>query len=224
MDQPILYAENLKKYYNDRLVLDIPYLDFETGRIYALVGPNGSGKTTLLKILNLLEQPTEGKLYFDGHKINKDIINIRRQMAFVLQDTVLFRTTVYKNVAYGLKVRSVDKKIISSMVFNALNMVGLAGFENRKARQLSAGEAKRVALARALVLKPRVLLLDEPTANIDKQNVQVFETLLKKINAERRTTTIFTTHDLSQAYRLADKVIFLLNGKIIDNNRPINLF
>ncbi|MGQ9610966.1 MAG: ABC transporter ATP-binding protein, partial [bacterium] len=223
-DQPILHAENLKKYYNDRLVLDIPYLDFETGRIYALVGPNGSGKTTLLKILNLLEQPTEGKLYFDGHKINKDIINIRRQMAFVLQDTVLFRTTVYKNVAYGLKVRSVDKKIISSMVFNALNMLGLAGFENRKARQLSAGEAKRVALARALVLKPRVLLLDEPTANIDKQNVQVFETLLKKINVERRTTTIFTTHDLSQAYRLADKVIFLLNGKIIDNNRPINLF
>ncbi len=217
MNQTILCVENLKKYYGDRLVLDIPYLDFEAGKIFALVGPNGSGKTTLLKILNLLEQPTEGRLYFDGHKVNKDVLSIRRQMTLVMQDTVLFRTTVYKNVAYGLNVRSIDKKVVGRMVSNALNMVGLAGFEDRKARQLSTGEAKRVALARALVFEPRVLLLDEPTANIDKQNVQVFELLLKKINAEQGTTTIFTTHDISQAHRLTDRVIFLLDGKITED-------
>jgi len=226
LKQPIIKIENIKKYYGDKLALEIPYLEFETGGIYALVGPNGAGKTTLLKLINLLDQPDRGKLYFNGGEIgisSPDALIVRRQMTLVMQDNVLFRTSVYKNVAYGLSVRSYDKNMIATMVSDALSMMGLAGFEDRKARQLSAGEAQRVALARALVLEPSVLLLDEPNVNVDRRNVQVFESILKRVNAERGTTVIFATHDLSQAYRLTDKVVFLLDGRIINNN-PENVF
>jgi tungstate transport system ATP-binding protein len=218
MSQPILRIENLKKYYDDRLALEIPHLEFEAGGIYALVGPNGAGKTTLLRLLNLLDQPTEGKIYFDGEEIDKSSPNalaVRRQMTLVMQDSVLFRTSVYRNVAYGLSVRSYDKKAKAAAVSAALDMVGLAGFEHRKARQLSAGEGQRVALARALALRPRVLFLDEPTANVDRRNVQVFEALIKKVNTQQAMTIIFTTHDLSQVYRLTNRTISLLDGRMI---------
>jgi len=226
MSQPILRVENLQKYYGDRLALEIRHLEIETGRIYALVGPNGAGKTTLLRMLNLLEQPDKGKLYFDGAELDKsspNILNIRRQMTFVMQNPVLFRTSVYRNVAYGLGVRSVDRQTKTRAVSTALEMVGLSGFEHRRARRLSAGEAQRVALARALVLKPRVLLLDEPTANVDRRNVQVFESLIKAVNTEQGTTIIFTTHDLSQAYRLTNRIVSLLDGRLIDSS-PENIF
>jgi len=217
MSQPILRVENLKKYYGNRLALEIPHLEFEAGGIYALVGPNGAGKTTLLKLLNLLEQATEGLIYFDGKEVDTSAsgtLDIRRQMTLAMQAPVLFHTSVYRNVAYGLSVRSYDRERKKKAVSDALEMVGLAGFEHRKARQLSAGESQRVALARALILEPRVLLLDEPTANVDRRNVQVLESLIKEVNAKRDTTIIFTTHDLSQAYRLTDKAISLLDGKV----------
>jgi len=218
MNKPILRVENLKKCYNGKLALEIPHLEFEAGGIYALVGPNGAGKTTLLKLLNLLIPPDEGKIYFDGYEINRSSSNalkVRRQMTLVMQDPILFRTNVYRNVAYGLSVRLYNEKAMAAAVSDALSMVGLAGFEDRKVRQLSAGEAQRVALARALILEPRVLFLDEPTANVDRRNIQMFESLIKKINAERGTTIILTTHDLSQAYRLTDKIIPLLDGRIV---------
>jgi tungstate transport system ATP-binding protein len=226
VNHPVLRVENLRKYYGDRLALEIPHLEFEAGQIYALVGPNGAGKTTLLKLLDLLEDPTEGRLYFDGAEINgssSNILDVRRQMTLVMQNPVLFHTSVYKNVAYGLSVRSYHRKSRMKAVLAALNMVGLSGFEHRKARQLSAGESQRVALARALVLKPRVLFLDEPTANVDRRNVQVFEALIRKANAEQGMTIILTTHDLSQAYRLTDNIISLLDGRMISSS-PENIF
>lgn len=224
MGNSILKVENLKKYYGDKLALEIPYVDFSAGSIYALMGPNGGGKTTLLKLLSLLDRPNEGKIYFDGKEIDSsssNALSIRRQITLVMQDAVLFRTSVYKNVAYGLSVRSYDKRAIADMVSSALNMVGLAGFERRKAKQLSAGEAQRVALARAVVLNPRVLLLDEPTANMDRRSTQTFESLLKRINAERGMTIILATHDLAQAYRMTDRIIFLVDGRIVDNDPEI---
>jgi tungstate transport system ATP-binding protein len=226
VSHPVLRVENLRKYYGDRLALEIPHLEFESGEIYALVGPNGAGKTTLLKLLDLLEDPTEGRLYFDGAEINgssSNILDVRRQMTLVMQNPVLFHTSVYKNVAYGLSVRSYHRKSRMEAVLAALNMVGLSGFEHRKARQLSAGESQRVALARAFVLKPRVLFLDEPTANVDRRNVQVFEALIRKANAEQGMTIILTTHDLSQAYRLTDNIISLLDGRMIGSS-PENIF
>ena len=226
MSQPILRVENLRKYYGDRLALEIPHLEFERGKIYALIGPNGAGKTTLLRLLNLLEPQDEGMLYFGGAEMSKsssNALSIRRQMTLVMQNPILFRTSVYRNVAYGLSVRSVDRKTKEQSVSTTLDMVGLSGFEHRRASQLSSGESQRVALARALVLEPRVLFLDEPTANVDRRNVQVFESLIKKVNAEQGITVIITTHDLSQAYRLTDRIISLLDGRLIDSS-PENIF
>ena len=212
-------VRNLKKVYNGEIVLDVDNLNFQEGKIYAIVGPNGSGKTTLLNILNLLEKPDEGQIFFYDQEItnksNSDTLEIRRRMTLVNQDPFLFHSTVYDNIAYGLKIRSIPSKVQKSRIRSALNIVGLSGFKDRKANQLSGGEAQRVVIARALVIEPEVLFLDEPTANIDQKHIDVVERIIKKIKKEIKTTVIFTTHDLSQAYRLADEVISLLDGKII---------
>ncbi len=219
MNKLIFKVRNLKKVYNSKIVLDINNLNFQEGRIYAIVGPNGSGKTTLLNILNLLEKPDEGQIFFYDQEItnksNSDTLEIRRRMTLVNQDPFLFHSTVYNNIAYGLKIRSIPSKVQKSRIRSALNIVGLSSFKDRKADQLSGGEAQRVVIARALVIEPEVLFLDEPTANIDQKHIGVVERIIKKIKKEIKTTVIFTTHDLSQAYRLADEVISLLDGKII---------
>lgn len=219
MNKLIFKVRNLKKVYNSKIVLDINNLNFQEGRIYAIVGPNGSGKTTLLNILNLLEKADEGQIFFYDQEItnksNPDTLEIRRRMTLVNQDPFLFHSTVYNNIAYGLKIRSIPSKVQKSRIRSALNIVGLSGFKDRKADQLSGGEAQRVVIARALVIEPEVLFLDEPTANIDQKHIDVVERIIKKIKKEIKTTVIFTTHDLSQAYRLADEVISLLDGKII---------
>jgi len=219
MNESILKIRNLKKNYNGRTVLDIESLNFQKRKIYAIVGPNGSGKTTLLNILNLLEKPDKGQISFYDQEItnksNSDILESRRRMTLVNQDPFLFHSTVYDNIAYGLKIRSLSSAEQLIRVKNALKMVGLSDFEKRRVNQLSGGEAQRVVIARALVIEPEVLFLDEPTANIDQKHIDVVERIIKKIKKEIKTTVIFTTHDLSQAYRLADEVISLLDGKII---------
>jgi len=219
MDKLIFKVRNLKKVYNNKIILDVDNLNFQEGKIYAIVGPNGSGKTALLNILNLLEKPDEGQIFFYDQEItnksNSDTLEIRRRMTLVNQDPFLFHSTVYDNIAYGLKIRSIPSKVQKSRIRSALNIVGLSAFKDRKANQLSGGEAQRVVIARALVIEPEVLFLDEPTANIDQKHIDVVERIIKKIKKEIKTTVIFTTHDLSQAYRLADEVISLLDGKII---------
>lgn len=219
MDKLIFKVRDLKKVYNNKIVLDVDNLNFQEGKIYAIVGPNGSGKTTLLNILNLLEKPDEGQIFFYDQEItnksNSDTLEIRRKITLVNQDPFLFHSTVYDNIAYGLKIRSIPPKVQKSRIRSALNIVGLFGFKDRKANQLSGGEAQRVVIARALVIEPEILFLDEPTTSIDQKHINVVERVIKKIKKEIKTTVIFTTHDLSQAYRLADEVISLLDGKII---------
>ena len=219
MDKLIFKVRNLERVYNNKIILDVDNLNFQEGKIYAIVGPNGSGKTTLLNILNLLEKPDEGQIFFYEQEItnksNSDTLEIRRKITLVNQDPFLFNSTVYDNIAYGLKIRSIPSKVQKSRIKSALNIVGLSGFKDRKANQLSGGEAQRVVIARALVIEPEVLFLDEPTANVDQKHIDVVEIIIKKIRKEIKTTVIFTTHDLSQAYRLADEVISLLDGKII---------
>ena len=219
MDKLIFKVRDLKKVYNNKIVLDVDNLNFQEGKIYAIVGPNGSGKTTLLNILNLLEKPDEGQIFFYDQEItnksNSDTLEIRRKITLVNQDPFLFHSTVYDNIAYGLKIRSIPPKVQKSRIRSALNIVGLSGFKDRKANQLSGGEVQRVVIARALVIEPEILFLDEPTTSIDQKHIDVVERVIKKIKKEIKTTVIFTTHDLSQAYRLADEVISLLDGKII---------
>jgi tungstate transport system ATP-binding protein len=144
-------------------------------------------------------------------------------MTLVHQKPFLFQTSVFNNVAYGLKLRGIATESYRTKIMNALAIVGLTDFSKRNAHQLSGGEAQRVVIARALVLEPEILFLDEPTANIDLRHIDVIERIIKKINREMKTTVIFTTHDLSQAYRLADEIISLLDGRIVPHV-PENVF
>ena len=223
----LLEVKDIKKFYDSKVVLDISYLSFEESKIYAIIGPNGSGKTTLINILSLLDKPNSGYLFFKEQNIyNKSTTNtlkIRRKMTLVHQKPFLFKTTVYNNVAYGLKIRGEANENVKEKINKSLEMVGLPGFEKRDSHQLSGGEAQRVVIARALALEPDILFLDEPTANIDMRHIDVIERIIKKINHKTKTTVIFTTHDLSQAYRLADRIISLLDGKLV-SHVPENIF
>ncbi len=212
---PVLEVKNLKKTVNG-FVLDVPDLSFPKGKIYSVTGQNGSGKTTLISILNLLEEPDEGRLFFCGAAIPADETSrteIRRRMVMVLEDPYMFNTTVLRNVAYGLKARGIYKKKAERPALDALERVGLGGFARRKARELSRGETQRVAIARAIVLEPDVLFLDEPFTNIDKRYVDLLERVVLDINRRFNTTIIFTTHDLFQAYRLSDEILSLIRGR-----------
>ena len=217
MEKQLFTIEGLTKRYNGKTILDIPYLVIKKGLIYGVMGPNGSGKTTLLSILSLLDRSTSGRICFDGVEINgrgNDDSTLRRQMAMVLQNPFLLSSTVYKNVAYGLKIRRWKKKKQKQKIEECLDMVGLVGFERRKVHELSGGEAQRVAIARGIAVSPKVLFLDEPTANIDKSNMETLEKIIQELNDKYKTTIIFTTHDLRQAYQLADEIILLSEGKV----------
>jgi len=217
MDGCRFTIRDLTKFYKGKKVLEIPYLTIKKGLIYGVMGPNGSGKTTLLSILSLLAKPTSGRIYFDGLDINGHENSgsvLRRQVTMVLQNPFLFNTTVEKNIAYGLRIRGLRKREWRKKVKECLDLVGLTGFEKRKAKELSGGEAQRVAIARGIAVNPTVLFLDEPTANVDIINIEILETIIKELSIRYGTTIIFTTHDLSQAYRLSEEVIVLSEGKI----------
>lgn len=216
MEKPVLRVENIIKRQNSGFSLDIPRLEFQKGRSYSITGPNGSGKTTLLNILNLLERPDAGDIFFYEEKVTHfNSLDIRRRMGMVMENPYPFHTTVYKNIAIGLKCRSVDKKEWDHSVKEALDMVGLGGFEKRYAPDLSRGESQRVAIARILALRPEVLFLDEPFSNIDRKHVGLLEGLIKAIIEKHQTTVIFTTHDLTQARRLADETIAVMDGRMV---------
>ncbi len=204
--------------YEGRTALTLNHLPIKHGKIYALVGPNGAGKTTLLHIMSLILQPEEGDVFFEGVRIGKDEserIRTRRSMTVVLQNPYLFNATVRENIEYGLNARGVAKTERERRVGEALEHLGLSGFARRRARQLSGGEAQLVALARGLVLRPSILFLDEITANLDVKHVRQLEQVIQEINRGRGTTIVMTTHILSQAYRLADKVFSLFKGQIV---------
>jgi tungstate transport system ATP-binding protein len=145
-------------------------------------------------------------------------------MSLLFQTPAIFNNSVFENVAYGLKVRGIDKKIIEKKVGDALNIVGLSGMEKQSARTLSGGEAQRMAFARAIVYDPQVLLLDEPTANLDPANVMKIEEIIKRIRNERGTTIVIATHNIPQVRRIADRVGILLNGELIEVNSKEGIF
>jgi len=209
---------NLLHQYNGKTVLDIDHLSFTRGSIYAVLGQNGSGKTTLLTILGLLLKPTTGKVFFEGEDVYlhpTSITAIRSTLSTVIQNPLLFDTTVENNIAYGLKIRGISKAERSTTVQDCRQLVGLEGFEKRKAKELSGGEAQRIAIARALAIKPQVLFLDEFTANVDEKTITLLEDVIKRVNRNNRSTIFLVTHDTHQAYRLADEVINLFQGRVV---------
>ncbi len=197
-----------------RTVLDVAALDVPAGKILAVVGPSGAGKSTLLRLLNFLEPPSAGRLSYAGAPVPAaPPLSLVRRVTTVFQRPVMLAGTVWDNVAYGLKLRGLPPE---PAVGAALARVGLAGLARHAARRLSGGEAQRVALARALVLQPEVLLLDEPTANLDPYNVGVIEDLVRAENAERGTTVVLVTHNVFQARRMAGRAALLLGGRLVE--------
>lgn len=215
MNSHVLSLQGIKKRHHSGFLLDIPSLKFREGGLYNLTGPNGAGKSTLLKILNLIEEPDEGSVFFKDERVtSSNVLDVRRSMGMVMENPYLFHTPVFKNVASGLKFHSMDKGSWKGIVKEALGLVGLDGFESRYAPELSRGESQRVAIARVLAFKPNILFLDEPFSNIDRKHAAVLEELIKTINREAATTIIFTSHDLVQACRMADEVISIVDGKV----------
>ena len=218
--------DNLKKVHGTTTILDISELAIERGAIYSLIGPNGAGKTTLLNLLSFLDVPTSGTIHFRGIPVvfeQRMLRRLRRQVVQVDQYPILFTGTVAKNVAYGLKIRGVAKKHRAAVVEEVLEMVGMSSFIDADALTLSGGETKRVALARALAIEPKVLLCDEPTANVDTENQAIIIDILKKCNRDKNVSLLFATHSLSEAVTLAENTIVLHNGRL-SQARKVNVF
>ncbi|MDX1663426.1 MAG: phosphate ABC transporter ATP-binding protein [Candidatus Promineifilaceae bacterium] len=213
--RPLYYLRNLQQAYDGRTVLAVDHLTIYRGEILALVGPSGAGKSTLLRLLNFLERPAAGEMQFDGMAIAfpPPLATLRR-VTTVFQEPRLLNRTVAANVAFGLRVRG--RAPASAAVERWLVRLGLAGLGGRKVRSLSAGEAQRVALARALAIRPDVLLLDEPTSNLDPYNVGLIEDVIRDANENEGTSVVLVTHDIFQARRLAHRTGLLLSGRLVE--------
>jgi len=214
----IYTVSDLIKKYGSRTVLDIPYLEVEKEQIYALLGANGAGKTTLLNILGLLEAPTAGQIQYCSRPVNyseSGLQSLRKEVVLVDQHPILFTTTVFKNLEFGLKIRKINKKERYRIIDESLDLVGMREFSSAPAQHLSGGETQRVAIARALALSPKVFLCDEPTSSVDVENQNIIITILRRINEVKKISVLFTTHDRSQAARLAHHTIVLNHGRLV---------
>ena len=213
-----VYAlSRITKTYGSRIVLNIDSLTIEKGKIYALLGPNGAGKTTLLNILGFLDTPTSGRLTYCSVPVRFSETYLqpcRKKVIMVNQHPILFTTTVYRNVEFGLKVRRFSKKVREKIIEESLDMVGLRHMAQAQANKLSGGETQRVAIARALALSPRVILCDEPLSSVDLENQIILINLLRQINTQKKITLVFTSHDKLQAASLAHRSLFLNHGKL----------
>ncbi|MHA1803994.1 MAG: ABC transporter ATP-binding protein [Promethearchaeota archaeon] len=229
----LLRVEHLSKTYfkkngSSREVLKNISFSLKKGECFVIIGPNGSGKTTLLRILGLLEPPSGGNMYYDGINLRtlpkKELISYRRKFSFVRQKPVVLDTTVYNNIAFGLKVRDFNKKEIDSAIKEIIKLVGLEGMEKKNARSLSGGEMQRVAIAMNFVVSPEIYLLDEVSANLDPQNVVLLNELINTIKQNAEKTIILSTHDKLEAIKFADKIGVLNNGSFTQVDSPSNIF
>ncbi len=209
--------DGVTKRYDRREILNIADLGIRRSEILSIVGPSGAGKSTLLRLLNFLETPSEGCIHYGDVCLEPDgsvPLQVRRRVTTVFQRPILLNRDVWSNVAFGLRLRG--HRNLGDRVERALERVGLLDMAKQRAPTLSGGEAQRVALARAIVLEPDVLLLDEPTANLDPYNVGLIEDIVQSLNAENGTTIVLVTHNVFQARRLAHRVCLLLSGSLIE--------
>jgi tungstate transport system ATP-binding protein len=203
---------------NEREILKNINLKVDKGEFLAIIGPTGAGKTTLLRLLNTLELPSSGKVLIDGvntGESSRSRLELRRKMAFVLQKPVVFNMSVFNNIAIGLKWGGLNKTEITEKTSNILELMGLTDYANRNARTLSGGETQRVAIARAVITEPEILLLDEPSANLDPVSSKKIEEFILGMVRQHDITTIMATHDMSQGQRMADRVAVMLDGEIL---------
>ncbi len=220
--KPIIEIRNIEVERGGITILNIPSLFVQEGEILSLIGPNGAGKTTLLQALSYLIKPSQGKIYFKGEEVNstRPVFEYRRKLAMVFQEPLLFDTTVFNNVASGLKIRGMKKGEIHDRVMEQLERFGISHLINRSAKTLSGGEAQRTSLARAFALQPEILLLDEPFASLDPPTRDSLIEDLEHILQRTRTTAIFATHDRLEALRLSNRMAVLNEGEILQIGSP----
>lgn len=216
-----LQITDLQKYYDERCVLNVENQTIKKGNFLGVIGPNGSGKSTLIKIIAGLIEASNGNVVYNNNKLNT---KIQQDMTLVFQKPYLLRTTVFNNIAYPLAIRGIKKQEISRRVNDVMKSLDIRTLRDQKAWTLSGGETQKVALARAIVIKPSLLLLDEPTANIDPGSVLVMEENIKKFYEENGSTVIMITHNLQQSKRLCADVAFMNEGEIIEMDSVDNIF
>jgi tungstate transport system ATP-binding protein len=206
--------ESVRHRYGDRLVLQIDQLEVMRGETLCVIGPSGAGKSTLLRLLQFLERPASGRIVYEGSPTGEGVaLETRRQVTSVFQRPIVLDRSVRANLTYGLRVRRVrhDRREVDRL----LEALGLDRLAATPARTLSGGEIQRVAFGRALAFNPKVLLFDEPTANLDPRNVRLVEDLIRERQAHG-TTIVLATHQIFQARRLADRTALLLDGQIVE--------
>jgi tungstate transport system ATP-binding protein len=222
---PVVALHGIRVVHGGRAVLEIPELAVDTGEVLAVIGPNGAGKSTLLRVMGLLEAPTAGSVRFQGEHVSlADGLAIRRRMASVFQDPLLTDATVRDNVALGLRFRGVAAERIAPRVTEWLEQLGIAHLAERQARTLSGGEAQRAALARALVLEPELLLLDEPFSALDQPTREALIEDMGRILRRRRATAVLVTHDRGEAQALGDRVAVVLGGRLLQVDQAAQVF
>ena len=207
-----IQLDAIKKYYKDRLILDIDNYRIKSGEITGIFGPNGAGKTTLLKIIAGLDNDFSGHMTYDGLELNKAV---SVEITMVLQKPHLFRRSVYENVVYPLKIRSIDKNKREKKVEEILERFEISSLRNQNAKTLSGGESQKVSLARSLAFEPQLILLDEPTSNIDSQSLQTLEREILSYNHDTGASVVIVTHSIEQAKRLCTDIVYMDNGRVV---------
>ena len=224
MSKELIRFENIVKDYDGNLVLKGVNLSIEENAFVTLLGPSGSGKTTLLRILGGFLEASEGSVFFDGLDIT-DTPSYKREINTVFQKYALFpHMNVYDNIAFGLNIKKVDKSLIPPKVERMLKLVGLSGFQEREIDTLSGGQQQRIAIARALINEPKVLLLDEPLGALDLRLRKEMQLELKKIQKEVGITFVYVTHDQEEALTMSDEIVVLNNGEIQQIGSPTDIY
>jgi phospholipid/cholesterol/gamma-HCH transport system ATP-binding protein len=227
-DNSIIVLKNLVKRFGERVVLDNVSLSIAKGQTTVIIGPSGCGKTVILKHMIILLRPSSGEVYFKDRRIDnlreEELDEIRTHFGFLFQGGALFDSeTVYQNIIFPLvqhTKRINDWKSVDELVKNRLALVGLDGYQNYYPANLSGGQKKRVALARAIVLNPEVVFYDEPTTGLDPVRADIINELIIKLKKELGVTSVAVTHDMTSAYKIADRIVMLHKGKIIADGNP----
>ena len=224
MKKVMVRLDNVKKKYDEKEIIKGISLDIYEGEFLTLLGPSGCGKTTLLRTISGLEKVSSGKIYIDEEDVT-DVIPRKREVNTIFQNFALFsHMTVEKNIGFGLKMKKVPKSEIKTRVKEVIELIQMEGFEDRKPTQLSGGQQQRVALARGIVNKPKVLLLDEPLSSLDMKLRKQMQVELKRIQKKMGITFIYVTHDQDEALSMSDRVAIINNGVIEQIDTPRKLY
>lgn len=224
MENYVIELENVTKSFEDNVILKNFNFKVKKDEFLTILGPSGCGKTTILRLIGGFEEPDEGKILFNGEDITEKE-PYERKINTVFQKYALFpHMNVYNNIAFGLNIKKMDKNLIKERVKEVLKLVNLVGFENREIESLSGGQQQRIAIARALVNEPEVLLLDEPLGALDLKLRQAMQIELKRIQKSVGITFIYVTHDQEEALSMSDTVVVLNNGEIQQMDTPLNIY